>query len=423
MGGDAGSARPAARAATSAIRASAAEARRPIGPSCGVPTPPRSRSPGSRAADRAERRLGGTWPPAAGLRARVGAGHPHQHDRPRDPGQVPVPAGARRGLERRLPGRLEQLEPVHLVPPGLVQVLGLDAHRHVPAANGHAEVHGPVAQVLAERRVRHQQLGDQLAAGPDRQLAGVPGQVEQPRRRTRPRRAAPGSRPRPGPRARPRAVSSPATVSPTMIGTLTAPACPVGAPAPAGRASPSASRRSSTPVPSAKLTARRRPSRSAPVWPAAEHGGQALLGPGQGPLGAATGLPHDRLDQPGQLRPAGTEIERDAGPLGDVGRGHRRLPPLRGERGDRGHVVDRGPAQRHVEPVVGGRRRRAAGQHHQAPGGRRVQVGELLGQPHRHDLTVAAAEADPAQAGQWRAGQDLINGRHAIIMRNAQLVA
>ena len=101
-----------------------------------------------------------------------------------------------------------------------------------------------------------------------------------------------------------RAVSSPVTVSPTMIGTLTAPAVPVGRPAPAGRASPSAYRRSSTP--SAERVAHRQP-QAVQVGAGLgrpEHRGQALLGPGQGLLGAAADLPHDRLDQPGQLRAA-----------------------------------------------------------------------------------------------------------------------
>jgi hypothetical protein len=42
-----------------------------------------------------------------------------------------------------------------------------------------------------------------------------------------------------------------------------------------------------------------------------------------------------------------------------------------------------------------------------------VQVGELLGEPHGHDLPVTATSADPPQAGQWRADQDLVNGGQA----------
>ena len=349
------------------------------------------------------------------------AGHPHQHDRPRDPGQVPAAAGARRRLERRLPGGLEQLEPVHLIAAGLVQVLGLDAHRHVPAADRHAQVHRAVAQVLAERRVRHQQLRDQLAAGPDRQLARVPGQVENP------------------PRGRRRGAQHQARGHGQVAVRVSRGELAGDRVAHDDRHADRAGLPGGSPAPGAGLAlgvqpeldadaerAAHRQAQAVQVGPGLvrlEHRGQALLGPGERPLGAAAGLSHDRLDQPGQLDGGRHREERDAGPLGDVGRGHRRLPPLGGEGGDRRDVVDGRPAQRHVEPVVGGRRGRAPRQDDQAPGGRVVQVGELLGQPHRHDLAVPAAAGDPLQAGQGRAGQDLVNGRHALIMRIAQLVA
>jgi hypothetical protein len=64
---------------------------------------------------------------------------------------------------------------------GLVQVVGLHPDRQVPAAHRDPQLPRAGEQVLADRRVRHQQLGEQLAAGPDRGLDGPPGQVEVPR--------------------------------------------------------------------------------------------------------------------------------------------------------------------------------------------------------------------------------------------------
>ena len=41
-----------------------------------------------------------------------------------------------------------------------------------------------------------------------------------------------------------------------------------------------------------------------------------------------------------------------------------------------------------------------------------IQLGKALGQPDHGDPAVTAAGTDPPQAGQRRAGQNLINGRH-----------
>ena len=76
--------------------------------------------------------------------------------------QVSPVAGG--GLQRRLARRLEQLEPPHLVLLGLVEVVGLDPDHDMPAAHLDAQLPRPVEQVLADRRLRQQQLGEQLAA-------------------------------------------------------------------------------------------------------------------------------------------------------------------------------------------------------------------------------------------------------------------
>ena len=95
----------------------------------------------------------------------------------RDRYQTPPPAVD--GLQRELPRRFQQLEPLHLIRLGLLQIVGLDPDRDMPAAHRDAQLPGPVEQVLIDRRARHQQLGQQLAPGADRQLARPPCQVEQ----------------------------------------------------------------------------------------------------------------------------------------------------------------------------------------------------------------------------------------------------
>ena len=50
----------------------------------------------------------------------------------------------------------------------------------MPAADRYAQLPGPVEQVLVDRRLRHEQLGKQLAPGTGRQLASPPCQVEEP---------------------------------------------------------------------------------------------------------------------------------------------------------------------------------------------------------------------------------------------------
>ncbi len=48
----------------------------------------------------------------------------------------------------------------------------------MPAAQRDVQLPGPVEQIVVDRRLRHQQLGQQLAARPDRDLTGPLGQVE-----------------------------------------------------------------------------------------------------------------------------------------------------------------------------------------------------------------------------------------------------
>ena len=67
---------------------------------------------------------------------------------------------------------------MHLVAPGLPQVVRLDPDDDMPAGHGYHERTGAFEQVLVDRIVRHQQLGQQFAARPDRRLMSPPGQVE-----------------------------------------------------------------------------------------------------------------------------------------------------------------------------------------------------------------------------------------------------
>ena len=150
--------------------------------------------------------------------------------------------------------------------------------------------------------------------------------------------------------------------------------------------------------------------RARPLGP--PHRLEPLLRSAQGALGAAADLPVDRPDQRGEVGVRGNGHQRDVGVLGDVQRGHRRLPRLGRERRDSGHAADGRPAQRHVQAVVGDLGRGQPGQHDEAAGRGVIQLGEALGQPDHGDPAVTAAGADTPQAGQRRAGQDLINGRH-----------
>jgi hypothetical protein len=142
------------------------------------------------------------------------------------------------------------------------------------------------------------------------------------------------------------------------------------------------------------------------------HRREPLLRAGQGALGAAADLPVDRPDERGEVGVRGDGHQRDVGVLGDVHRGHRGLPRLGRERRDSGHAADGRPAQRHVQAVVGDLGRGQPGQHDEAAGRGVIQLGEALGQPDHGDPAVTAAGTDPPQAGQRRAGQNLINGRH-----------
>ena len=68
---------------------------------------------------------------------------------------------------------------MYLIAPELIKVLGLDMDGHVPPAYRHTQLPGAVEQFLVER-IRHQQLGEQLATGPNRQLTGPSRHVKQP---------------------------------------------------------------------------------------------------------------------------------------------------------------------------------------------------------------------------------------------------
>src|SRR5262249_42752616 len=172
----------AARAARSAPRASAAEARSPIGPSCGAPTPARNRSAGilpliafsARSADRAARA------PACGPGSepvtRISMIARATRDRYQGPpaAMTAWSASGRGGGGGGRPRRFQQLDPLDLVRLGLLQIVRLDPDRDMPSADRDAQLPGPVEQILIDRRLRHQELGKQLAPGTDRHLAGPP---------------------------------------------------------------------------------------------------------------------------------------------------------------------------------------------------------------------------------------------------------
>ena len=195
-----------------------------------------------------------------------------------------------------------------------------------------------------------------------------------------------------------------------MTGTLTSPAgLPCGPSAPAPLASPT----TGIPTTGIRTTgvelddrAERAAGRAAqfveagPGCLGGEHRVQPFLRTPEGTVGTTADLPGDRLHQPGQLGGGRDGDQGDVGPAGDIHRGDGGLPLLGGKGGHRGHLVDRRPAQRHVQAVVGYLRGRRPGQHHQAARRGTIQVGEALGQPDQGNLPAAATATDPPQRGQ-----------------------
>jgi len=128
---------------------------------------------------------------------------------------------------------------------------------------------------------------------------------------------------------------------------------------------------------------------------------EPLLGPAQRLLSTAANLPKDRGQQPGELEFRRNGDQSDPGPVGDVRRGSRRTPPAVGVHdGDGGYMVDRRPAQRHVDPVILGQRRCGAGEHDETPRGGRFEVREPLRELHSHDQVASAARVDTLQLGE-----------------------
>ena len=111
------------------------------------------------------------------------------------------------------------------------------------------------------------------------------------------------------------------------------------------------------------------------------HGGQGPLGPRERALGAAADSGMTARSSQVSSAVSGTETSAMSSPVRDVGRGHRRLPLLVGR--------TRRPRRRRggrpsAAPCRAGSRwppRTPPAEDDQAPGGRVVQVGELLGQP------------------------------------------
>jgi hypothetical protein len=289
-------------------------------------------------------------------------------------------------LESNLPRRFQQLEPLHLVSHGVRQIVCLDPDDDMPAGDGNRELTGAFEQVLIDRGVRHQQLGQQLAARPHRHHARLPGQVEEP-----PGGQGGGVQDQPGANAGVavclRGGKTPDQGIPyhdrhadliripgTRFATRAARRArrvarfPVGGgSAVAGSERPELDRGPERP-------AHRRAQcvEIAAGFPGTQHRVQRLLGPAERELGAAPDGPHDRAHQLGQLGVPGDRNQRDVGPPGDVGHGHGR-PPLFGREGRHGgDPVDRCPAQSHVQAVVGDLRGGGPGQHNEA--GRRGVV-------------------------------------------------
>ncbi len=297
----------------------------------------------------------------------------------------------------------------------------------MPAADRDAQLPGPVEQILIDRRLRHQQLGEQLAPGTDRQLARPPCQVEDPGGgECRSVQDQPGAdtsiaeymrgdevpdRCLPDHDRRGHFVCGPAVCAArTPVERRLRPVD--GHPVDGGIAIAS---REGTELD-------RGPERLADrvtqlfevgaVLLGAEHRIQSLLRPAERPLGTATDLPHDRLHQLGQVGIHRDGDERDVGTPGDVGHRHGRPPPLGREGRDGGHLVDRCPAQRHVQAVVGDLCRGGPGENDHARMRGMVQLRESLGEPDDGDLAITTAPADSAQPSKRRAREDLIDGRH-----------
>ena len=297
----------------------------------------------------------------------------------------------------------------------------------MPAADRDAQLPGPVEQVLVDRRLRHEQLGQQLAPGTDGQLAGPPCQVEDPgSSECRSVQDQPGAdtgvakyvrgheipdRCLPDHDRRAHFICVPAVCAARIPATRRA--SPVAG-HPVDRGIGIASREGT------ELD--RGPERLADrgtqfvevgaVLLGAEHRIQPLLCPAERPLGAATDLSHDRLRQLGQVGIHRDGDERDVGAPGDVGHRHGRPPPLGREGRDGGHLVNGCPAQGHVQAVVGHLRRGGPGKNDHACMRGMVQLRESLREPDGGDLAITAAPADSAQLSKRRAREDLINGRH-----------
>ena len=117
-------------------------------------------------------------------------------------------------------------------------------------------------------------------------------------------------------------------------------------------------------------------------------------------LGAAPDLPVDRLDQLGEVGVRRDGDKRDVGTPGDIRHRHGRPPPLSSEGRDGGYLVNRRPAQGHVQAVVGDLSGGGPGEHDEAGGRGVAQVGESLSEPDHGDITVTAPRADSAQPGE-----------------------
>ena len=309
----------------------------------------------------------------------------------RDRCQVPPAAAA--ACSAICPADLQQLEPAHLVrgpTPSRSSASIRTATCQPPSAMFSCRARSSRSSLIAD--VRHQQLGEQFAARPGRDLAGPPGQVEQaPGGGGRVVQHQPGGDGQVAVRLRGGELADRASRPPHRHADLGERGARAGQRAAAGqrqrrvpvRGQPGRSRprsapgvplpvargRNSTGVPSAPLTAARSPSRSAPATSARSTASRPCWARPERPVGAAADLPDDRLDQPGQVGVGRDGDQRDVRPPGDVHRGHRGLPLLGGERRHRAHPVDRRPAQRHVQPVVGDLGRRRPGQQTRLPAG------------------------------------------------------
>ena len=383
--------------------------------------------PSHPAADGLQRTLGRPGGPGTRLRAGIGTRHPDKHDRPRDPRQIPGAAGRRDGLQRELARRFQQLEPLDLVRLGLLQIVRLDPDRDMPAADRDTKLPGTVEQVLVDRRLRHEQLGQQLAPGTGRQFTGPPCQVEEPGSgECRIVQDQPGADT--GVAEYMRSDEKPDRRLPDHDGC----AHLVCVPAVCLARTPATCRARSiagdlvdggTAIALSQGTELDRGPEGladhvtqfvqvGAVLLGAEHGIQPLLRPAQRTLGTAADLPHERLHQLGQVGIQRDGDECDVGAPGDVGHRHGRPPPLGREGRDGGHLVNGCPAQRHIQAVVGDLRRGGPGKNDHARMRGMVQLRESLREPDHGDLAITAAPADPAQPSKRRAREDLINGRH-----------